>query len=125
LRILIIDDEEIICNTLNDIFDFMGHTATCVDNGFYGLKEIENSDYDAAFVDIKMPGMDGIDFLQRMKEMSTAKPVPVFIMTGHGDENTRDEAIIAGASGFLCKPFGYTELQEITDKIMESEYSGP
>lgn len=121
LKVLIVDDEEIIREILNDFFDYLGHTATAVDNGLEGLKAIETSDYDVAFVDIRMPGIDGIEFLQRLKKINTAKQIPVFIMTGHGDDATRDEAMAAGASGFLCKPFGITEIQSITNPIIESK----
>ncbi len=120
MEILIIDDEEIIRDTLHDFFEFMGHMTTCIDNGLEGLQEIRNHNYDAAFVDIRMPGINGIDFLNRMKATNTAKSVPVFIMTGHGDEETRCEAMSSGASGFLCKPFGYNEIKKIVDGITKS-----
>ena len=98
----------------------MGHNATGVDKGLDGLKAVETSNYDLAFVDIKMPGIDGIDFLRRLKKITGPNPIPVFIMTGHGADDARDEAMTAGASGFLCKPFGYDEIQRITDEIIES-----
>ena len=72
MEILIIDDEEIIRDTLHDFFEFMGHMTTCIDNGLEGLQEIRNHNYDAAFVDIRMPGINGIDFLNRMKATNTA-----------------------------------------------------
>ena len=120
LKVLIVDDEEIIRETLNDFFDYLGHTAIAVDNGLEGLKAIETSDYHVAFVDIRMPGIDGIEFLQRLEKINMAKQIPVFIMTGHGDDATRDEAMAAGASGFLCKPFGIPEIQSIMNQIIES-----
>ena len=120
LEILIVDDEEIIREILKDFIDFIGHHATCVDNGLDGLKAVEESEYDMAFVDIKMPGMDGIDFLHNLKKTELKSNLPVFIMTGHGSDEIRGQAITAGASGFLCKPFGLTEIQQITDKIINT-----
>ncbi len=120
MKILIIDDEEIIRDTLRDFFDFLGYMSQDVDNGLDGLKALEESKYDAAFVDIRMSGIDGIDFLRRLKQIKMSKPVPVFIMTGHGDDDTRNEAMEAGASGFLCKPFGLAEIREIINRIIES-----
>ncbi len=120
MKILIVDDEEIIRETLNDFIDFMGYHATGVDNGLDGLKAVETSEYDLAFVDIKMPGMDGIDFLHHLRKTKLTGSLPVFIMTGHGSDEIRDQAITAGASGFLCKPFGLTEIQRITDKIINT-----
>ncbi len=120
LNILIVDDEEIIREILNDFIDFIGHHATCVDNGLDGLKAVETSEYDLAFVDIKMPGMDGIYFLHNLKNTKLTHSLPVFIMTGHGLDEIRNQALTAGASGFLCKPFGLNEIKQITDKIINT-----
>ncbi len=115
LKILLVDDEEIVRNTLHDFLEYLGHIATGVENGIQGLKAIETSDYDAAFVDIKMPVMDGLTFLTRLNEVK--KNIPVVIMTGHGSDQTHDQAISAGAIGFLYKPFGLTEIQDTIAEI--------
>ncbi len=115
LKILIVDDEEIVRNTLHDFLEYFGHITKGVENGLQGLKALEASEFDAAFVDIKMPGMDGIAFLTRLNEIK--KNIPVIIMSGHGSEKSHEQAISAGAIGFLYKPFGLAEIQGVIDKI--------
>ena len=67
------------------------------------------------FVDIRMPGLDGMGFLSRSKEIRPE--VPVIIITGHGSDNTREEALAAGAFGFLHKPFRFIDIQELVGRI--------
>jgi DNA-binding NtrC family response regulator len=63
-----------------------------------------------------MPGIDGIEFLKQAKALHPT--LPVVVITGHGSEETEKEAIDAGASGFINKPVGFFDIQQILEKIL-------
>jgi DNA-binding NtrC family response regulator len=115
LNVLIVDDEEIVRLTLHEFIDFLGHQSDCVENGPSGLEALEKGDYHAAIVDIRMPGFDGITFLHRAKEMRL--DIPIVLITGHGTDETRKEALEAGAFSFISKPFRMNDIQELMDRI--------
>ena len=66
-KILVVDDEEIVRHTLKAILNRLGYHVEGVEDGLSGLRVIETGDYHAAFVDIRMPGLDGISFLKNIK----------------------------------------------------------
>ena len=71
---------------------------------------------DAVFVDIRMPGMDGLEFLD--KAMQFQPKLPVIIVTGHGTEDTEAEAMRIGAFAFLKKPFRMVEIEELVTRLL-------
>jgi two-component system, NtrC family, nitrogen regulation response regulator NtrX len=101
-KILIIDDEEEIRNSLRMIFDYEGYECLLAANGPAGLKMIEKEDPDVVFLDIKMPQMDGIEVLKAAREREGAPPV--VILSGHGNIQTAVEATKLGAFDFIEKP---------------------
>jgi len=64
LKILVVDDENIVRLTLSAMFDHMGHAAECVNDGLAGKLSLKNNNYDAAFIDMRMPGLDGMNLLK-------------------------------------------------------------
>jgi two-component system nitrogen regulation response regulator NtrX len=103
-HILIIDDEAGIRDTLAMIFEYEGHTVTTAESGIEGLKLAQNSEtaIDCILLDVKMPGMDGIETLEKLKEVRP--DVPVIMISGHGTIETAVEATKRGAFDFLEKP---------------------
>ncbi|MBS1501644.1 MAG: sigma-54-dependent Fis family transcriptional regulator, partial [Bacteroidetes bacterium] len=101
-KILIIDDERAIRNTLREILEYEDYEVDDVDNGIEGLELIQNNDYDLVLCDIKMSRMDGMEVLS---EGLTIKPDLTFIMiSGHGTVETAVEASKKGAFDFISKP---------------------
>ncbi len=101
-RVLIIDDERSIRNTLKDILELEKFTVDVAEDGPSGLKKITDQTYDVILCDIKMPGMDGMELLQKAKEQGIETP---FVMiSGHGNIETAVEAIKKGAYDFIEKP---------------------
>ena len=80
-KILVVDDERSIRNTLKDILEFEKHLITLAENGKTGLEIIGNEEFDLVFSDIKMPEMDGIEFLSAVKEKKI--DAPVVMISGH------------------------------------------
>lgn len=100
--ILVIDDERAIRNTLKDILSFEGFEIEEASDGAEGLEMIKARDYDCILCDVKMPKMDGIEVLNKVKEI---KPdIPFVVISGHGNIETAVEAVKKGAYDFISKP---------------------
>ena len=100
--ILIIDDEKAIRKTLTEILSFEGYKIEEAADGEEGLKKFKEKTFDAVLCDIKMPKIDGIDFLQKAVEINA--DVPIIMISGHGNIETAVEAVKKGAYDFIQKP---------------------
>ncbi len=107
-RILVIDDERSIRNTLKDILEVESYLVDVAESGVEALDLIKNQGYDAIFSDIKMPQMDGIELLQRLKENDVE--TPVIMISGHGNIETAVDCIKKGAYDFIEKPIDLNRL---------------
>ncbi len=100
-HILVVDDESSIRKTLKDILEFEKHSVELASNGQEALDFLGDEEFDAVLLDIKMPGMDGLEVLEKMMQV---KDVPVIMISGHGTIETAVEAIKKGAYDFIVKP---------------------
>jgi DNA-binding NtrC family response regulator len=100
--ILIIDDEKAIRKTLSEILSFEGYKIDEASDGEEGLKKFRERNYDVVLCDIKMPKIDGIEFLQKASESNP--DVPVIMISGHGNIETAVEAVKTGAYDYISKP---------------------
>lgn len=101
-KILIIDDERSIRRTLKEILEFENHTVDVVEDGISGINEAKANNYDIIFCDIKMPQMDGIEVLTKLK--NDGLETPIVMISGHGNIETAVESIKNGAYDFIEKP---------------------
>jgi two-component system nitrogen regulation response regulator NtrX len=101
-RILIVDDEAAIRDTLRMVLEFEGYEVTTAPDGRAALAELDGRPADAVLLDIKMPGMDGLETLDRIVAREGAPPV--LMISGHGDIATAVECTRRGAADFLEKP---------------------
>lgn len=117
-KVLVIDDERAIRSTLKDILSLEGFDVELAENGAAGIEQFEKGGIDVVFLDIKMPGMDGIEVLERLQAISPE--VPVVMISGHGTIDTAVEAIKKGAYDFIAKPLDLNRilitLRNATDK---------
>jgi DNA-binding NtrC family response regulator len=100
--ILIIDDEKAIRKTLSEILSFEGYKIDEASDGEEGLKKFRERNYDVVLCDIKMPKIDGIEFLQKAGESNP--DIPVIMISGHGNIETAVEAVKTGAYDYISKP---------------------
>ena len=101
-KILVIDDERSIRNTMKDILEFEKHKVVLAENGRTGLDTALNEEFDLIFSDIKMPEMDGLELLDQLLEKEVE--APVVMISGHGNIGTAVECIKKGAFDFIEKP---------------------
>ena len=102
MKILVIDDERAIRNSLKEILGDEGHEVDTAENGAAGLDLVEKEKYNAIFCDIKMPDMDGIEVLDKLIEEGI--DAAIIMISGHGDINTAVECMKKGAYDFIPKP---------------------
>lgn len=119
-KILVIDDEKAIRNTLKDILEVEGHNVDVAEDGHEGLEMFDNGSYELVLCDIKMPQMDGIEVLEKLQERQP--DVPVVMISGHGNIDTAVDAIKKGAFDFIEKPLDLNRLlitiRNATDKTV-------
>src|ERR671939_1248485 len=102
-RILVIDDEAAIRESLRMTLEYEGYEFMAAATGQEGLALVEREAPDLVLLDVKMPGMDGIEVLERLRNMNDA--LPVVVVSGHGTISKAVEATKQGAFDFIEKPF--------------------
>lgn len=101
-KILVIDDQRSIRNTLKDILEYESHKVDLAEDGEQGLEAFKANKYDIVLCDIKMPNMDGMEVLDKLHDLNS--DTPVIMISGHGNIDTAVEAIKKGAYDFIEKP---------------------
>src|SRR6476619_1801658 len=101
-EILIIEDEKAIRKTLTEILSFEGYKIEEAADGEEGIKKFKEKNYDLVLCDIKMPRLDGIEFLEKAREINDE--VPIIVISGHGNIETAVEAVKKGAYDYISKP---------------------
>ncbi|MDO8139982.1 MAG: response regulator [Candidatus Brocadiales bacterium] len=109
-RILIVDDEEgyrkVLLNSLTD----SGYETKAVKNGLEALEEIKRQRYSIILLDVKMPGMDGIELLERIKGTRFSSHAHIVIITAYTDRDIAKEAVRKGAKKVITKPFSMDDI---------------
>lgn len=121
-RILVIDDERAIRNTLKEILEFEGYTVDIAENGRVGLEKALAAHFDLIYTDIKMPEMDGMEVLQTYRKTIQehgGEEAPVVMISGHGTVETAVEALKNGAFDFIVKPLDLNRLLLTTQHAIE------
>lgn len=106
-RVLIIDDDEELCDLVSEYLTVEGFQTECIHDGESGLKRAGSGDYDLAILDVMLPKMNGFDVLRNLREKSD---VPVLMLTARGEDMERIVGLEIGADDYLPKPFNPREL---------------
>ncbi len=117
LRVLFVDDETAIREIMKIELPRMGHEVTLCEDGSAALKALEKQTFDAALVDLRMPGLSGWDVIEHIKKVSPE--TEVVISTGHGDLEAAIQALRLGAYDFLPKPCKLFEISAVLKRIAE------
>ena len=118
-KILVIDDERAIRNTLKEILEMESHEVETAENGRIALDKAKQQQYDIIFSDIKMPEMDGMELLTALREAEI--DCPVVMISGHGTIETAVECIKKGAFDFIIKPIDLNRLLITTKNALEKK----
>ncbi|HNT70494.1 MAG TPA: sigma-54 dependent transcriptional regulator [Bacteroidales bacterium] len=106
-RILIVDDEKSVRETLREMLEYEGYEVVEADSGLQALDLFSQQSFDVVLCDIKMPGMDGMELLEKILQ---SYDIPVIMISGHGTIDTAVDAIKKGAFDFIIKPFDLNRL---------------
>jgi DNA-binding NtrC family response regulator len=116
-QVLVIDDDAVVGRSFDRVLSRKGYEVSTALTGEEGLKNIEATEYDVVFTDIKMPGMDGLEVAERIK--AKCPWTPVVVITGYGTEENEAEASLLGVNGFVHKPLTPEIIESITLKALE------
>jgi two-component system response regulator FixJ len=123
-KVFVIDDDPAIRHSLDFLLSSAGFTVRLFDSAQVFLHELPHIDVGCVVTDIRMSGMNGIELLRQLKSNSSARKLPVIIMTGHGDVPLAVEAMRLGALDFLEKPFEDERLVSMIEIGLSQNDSG-
>ena len=121
LRILVIDDESVICDACRLVLAEKGHAVDRCLSGTAGLQAIERGTYDLILLDMKLPDIDGTEILKTVREKASAPSV--IVMTGYSTMSNALQAMKLEAADYLAKPFTDDELVAAIEKLFAYEDS--
>jgi two-component system nitrogen regulation response regulator NtrX len=116
-RLLVIDDESGIRGALEQLFEYDGHEVATAEDGMDGIEAARTFRPDVIFLDVKMPGLDGLDVLARIRQEDPS--AVVVMISGHGTIDTAVEATRKGAYDFLEKPLDTDRLLVTLARALE------
>ncbi len=119
VNILVVDDEEIVRSSLVDWLREDGYHAEAASDGFEALQKLKERPWDIALVDLKMPKMDGLELMERMKEVDP--DIQVIIITAYATVHTAVQAMKKGAYDYLVKPFNPEEISLLIERLIQSK----
>ena len=117
--ILVVDDDEVMRQTLSDVLRKRGYAVSTAETGGQTISSIKKQLFDLILLDIRLPDMDGLDVLKRIKEIES--DLMVIVMTAYSDVQTAVMAIKSGAYDYIDKPFELEELKILIQKALETQ----
>lgn len=119
-KILIVDDNEVLRFTLTELLEESGFECKAVEDGALALEEIRKNSYGLVILDVRLPGMNGLEVLKKIKETDIS--LPVIMLTAFGEVKTAVEAMKYGAQDYITKPFDNDSIIIIIRKALELNY---
>lgn len=118
-RVLVIDDDATVLWTLTRMLERLGYDSSGVSDGRDGLRLLENDSFDLVITDLFMPEQDGIETIQRIREIDPGIPILAISDSERGEYSALDDAKLLGADAGLSKPFGPDELLAAVRRLLE------
>ncbi|HET6879737.1 MAG TPA: response regulator [Pirellulales bacterium] len=115
-RILVVDDEVDTCANLSDILTDLGFQVDVAYDGMSALALVKQNAYDVALLDLKMPGMDGLELYRRIKDVQSG--TVAIVVTAYASSHTANDALAAGAWQILSKPVDLSRLLALVDEAV-------
>ncbi|MCM8826762.1 MAG: response regulator [Candidatus Omnitrophica bacterium] len=118
-NILVVDDDKLLLQTIKNLLEKEKYSVTAVDNSNKALELIKQNFYPLIILDVRMPDMDGMELLKRIRDIQeNSHTSTIIVITGYADENVPIKAIKYGASDYIMKPFDITEFLYSVNKNM-------
>jgi DNA-binding response OmpR family regulator len=122
MRLLIIEDELPVAETLRDFLQEEGHHVLLAGNGVEGLRAVLEEGPDAAFLDVVLPKLSGLGLLERLRQLG--RSLPVVAMSGHASEEEARACLRLGAVDYLAKPFSLDRLDLVLQVLEVALFPG-
>ena len=114
LKVMVLDDEPIVCKRVQPALEKLGYEVESYTDSHAAMHRIQETEYDIIVTDLKMKGIDGMQFLQEAKKRSPR--TEVIVITGFATLETAKESFHKGVFDFIAKPFKLSEIQEVVNK---------
>lgn len=115
-KVLVVDDDPVVGKSFNRVLSDKGYIVITAENGYDALMKLQEEKYDLVFTDIKMPGMNGLEVAERVKQNQPW--TPVVIVTGYGTRANEERAKAVGVSEFLRKPLSPEMIEQTTVRAL-------
>ncbi len=122
-NVLVVDDEHLIRQIISIILKSAGYKVIEAVSGNDALRKMTDRDFGLVITDLRMPGMDGIEFIKQLRSKSTHRFVPVIMLTSEFSDFKKNEAETAGVSDWIVKPFIRQQLLRSVKKFMGNKDS--
>jgi len=117
-NILVVEDNPVIMELVRTLLTSFGYNYTGAEDGFEGLKAVDENDFDLILLDIQLPGMDGLEVLKRLKEDPDTGNIPVIALTAHAMYGDEQKFLRAGCSGYVSKPIDIPRFKELLERLL-------
>jgi len=119
IRVLVADDEKIVRDFFSRLLSLRGLEVVCAEDGYKAVELAKEGNFELFFLDVKMPGMDGLETFRKIRQINPN--AVVVMMTGYIAENILEQAQKEGAYGSIRKPFDISEIKDIVDRAGKEE----
>ncbi|WP_078555080.1 response regulator transcription factor [Bacillus alkalicellulosilyticus] len=117
-RLLLAEDEDVLRMLIMDTLEDEGYAIDEASDGLQALAAIQENEYDLILLDYMMPGMSGIEVIEKVREMEEKNHVKILMLTAKSQKKDEEAVIEAGADYFLAKPFSPLKLAELVEDIL-------
>jgi CheY-like chemotaxis protein len=116
-RVLVVDDDQVVGQSFERVLTGKGYKVDTALSGREAFEKYAGADFDMVFMDLKMPGPDGLEVAQRIKEMNPW--LPIVVVTGYGSQEQEEKAKAIGVAEFLHKPLTPSAIEEVAARVTE------
>mgnify|MGYP001347608680 CR=1 FL=1 len=117
-RLLIVDDEDSVRDVLRQLFEYEGHEVALAASGDEAIRAVGRTKPDVVFLDVKMPGKDGLTWCAELKRDPRYARIPIVLLSARGQERDREQALKSGATEFMTKPYSPYELKRLVRRLL-------